>query len=233
MADLDSDGDLDLVVTNLIHPDWRGLAASNESYLFENRAGTFRRRTLRDLGIAFEETVSDPTIADFDNDGRLGLFHNSWYHSANLYEWRQGAFHDLTAASGVAASLAIASAAADFDRDGTIDLIVADRDAGLKLYRNVSPGGNWIGLKLEGTHCSRDGIGAIARIATGDGLQTQAVTSGKGNGNQDSLILHFGLGGVDAPVYAEVTWACGAKQRAGPFAPGRIYAIKELLVSGS
>ena len=229
MADLDADGDLDLLVTNLIHPDWRGLAASNESYLFENRGGgAFRRTLLRELGINFEETISDPTIEDFDNDGRLGLFHNSWYHTANLYEWRNGAFEDLTSASGLKASRAIASAAADFDRDGLIDLIVADREAGMKLYRNVSPARRWIGIKLEGTHCSRDGIGAIARIATPEGVLTRAVTSGKGNGNQDSLILHFGMDRTGTPVSVDVSWACGAKQTAGPLAPGKIYTVREL-----
>jgi hypothetical protein len=217
MADFDNDGDLDLIVSNLMHPDWRGYLGSNESMLFENLGALkFRARKLRELGVDYEETPANVLFEDFDNDGHLDLLHNSMYHSANLYVWRGGKRADRTASAGLSAKQSLAVAACDFDHDGRVDLAVADKGRGLVVYRNVSPQKAWVGIRLRGVHCNRDAAGAIARIRVGKRILTRSVSLGRGMACQDSASLVFGLGSFKGQANAEITWPCGTRQTTGP-----------------
>ena len=228
MVDFDYDGDLDLVVANLMHPDWRGYLGSVESLLWENLGQfKFKRRTLRSLGMAFEETPANPIFEDFDNDGRLDLFHHSMYHSANLYLWRNGKWVERTSASGIDVSQATTAAACDFDRDGRVDLALANQNKELVIYRNVSPHKNWIQLRLIGNFAKRDAVGAIARIKLGGKTLTRSVTIGRGMACQDSIWLHFGLGSFKGPVSGEVTWPRGHKEKFGPIPINRRQVARE------
>ena len=52
----------------------------------------------------------------------------------------------------------------DFDRDGDLDILIANNNGPAVLYRN--DGGNrnhWLQLRLTGTKSNRDGIGAVVR----------------------------------------------------------------------
>ena len=227
-ADPDNDGALDLIVLNLMHPDWRGYQASNESYLFKNKGSRrFKRILLRSMGIDYEETPANPILQDFDNDGRLDFFHQSMYHSSNLYVWRAGRWTDRTASSGLRSSQATAAAACDFDHDGRMDLAVADKTKGLIIYRNISPKQGWIELKLKGTDCNRGAVGAIVRIRVGRQTLTRLVAAGRGLACQDSATLHFGLGQITGQVNGTVAWPCGRTTKFGPFSPRRIHNIIE------
>jgi len=228
MADVDNDGDLDLIVDTLLHPDWRGFLGGNESLLFENLGGmNFRLKRLRDSGVDYEESPANVLLEDFDDDGRLDLFHHSMYHSANLYAWRDGKWDDRAATAGIRARKRLAGAACDFDHDGRVDLAVADDESGLIIYRNVSPGGSWLEIQLRGNDCNRDAVGAIARVRMGNQTLTRSVMKGRGLACQDSAILHFGLGNQIGPFKVEVAWPCGRHQTIGPVAPGRRILVVE------
>jgi hypothetical protein len=63
------------------------------------------------------------------------------------------AFHRFFPARGLAVG--------DFDNDGAIDVLIGNNGAAPVLLRNNSASGNnWLGIKLEGTRCNRDAIGA-------------------------------------------------------------------------
>ncbi|MFP4533655.1 MAG: FG-GAP-like repeat-containing protein, partial [Desulfobacterales bacterium] len=78
-GDLDNDGDFDLIVTNLAHP--RYIQYSDKTMVLMNKgAPTFQFFDRFDeSGISFEETNSDPALADVDNDGDLDLYITSIY----------------------------------------------------------------------------------------------------------------------------------------------------------
>ena len=66
----------------------------------------------------------------------------------------------------------------DYDRDGDLDVLIATNNGPAHLYRN--DGGNrnhWLQRELEGTHCNRNGIGAVSRDQC-RGTQWQTVHSG-------------------------------------------------------
>ena len=74
----------------------------------------------------------------------------------------------------------------------------------------------WIKLKLQGDgkKVNRSAIGAIARITVGEKTLTRQVEAGTGEGNQNDLALHFGIGEFKGEkVNVEVTWPGNSKQK--------------------
>lgn len=102
---------------------------------------------------------------------------------------------------------------ADLFGNGSLDLIVANQNQSVKIYRNyVEPNHNWIGFDLEGTQSNRSAIGATV-ILHWDGKQTRkSVTAGEGFSSQGQRIVHFGLGKTAAVEKAEIRWPSGIVQ---------------------
>jgi hypothetical protein len=98
---------------------------------------------------------------------------------------------------------------ADFDRDGDLDLAAAG-----KLWANQGSGGHWLEVRLygDGSAVNRSAIGAQVRIRLGDQVLTRQVEAGTGEGNQNDLVLHFGLGAQTGPVTLEILWPNKATQ---------------------
>ena len=61
-------------------------------------------------------------------------------------------------------------------------------------------------LQGDGNKVNRAAVGAQVRITVGDKIHTRQVESGTGEGNQNDLTLHFGLGDHQGPVDVEITW---------------------------
>ena len=102
----------------------------------------------------------------------------------------------------------------DFDRDGDLDVLVSTNNGPAYLYRN--DGGNrnhWLQLRLEGTRSNRDGIGAVVRVTSAGGTQTQTVHSGSSYCSASDLALTFGLARDTQAGAVEIQWPSGARQR--------------------
>ncbi|REL38042.1 CRTAC1 family protein [Rhodohalobacter sp. SW132] len=125
-----------------------------------------------------------------------------------------GRFREVSAAVGGTLDLdSRAIAYADLDQNGSLDLIVANQNGPVKIYRNHQSGSNnWLGLKLEGTKSNRSAIGAVA-ILHWDGKQKKMVVSGgDAFSSQSQRSLHFGLGGHDEVDRIEIRWPSGETQ---------------------
>ncbi|MCX7699609.1 MAG: CRTAC1 family protein, partial [Gemmataceae bacterium] len=126
-ADLDGDGDADLYVSNDMGP----------NFLWENQGhGTFVDRGL-EAGAAMNrngacEAGMSLEAADFDGDGRCDLFVTNFFHETNTFYRNEGnlLFSDVTHEVGLGAPsklrLGFGTCAVDFDRDGFLDLFVAN-----------------------------------------------------------------------------------------------------------
>ena len=168
LADIDGDGDLDLVA-----------ASAAGQRLLRNDGGKFVDVT-RDagLGISPPDAVAIGCIAaDYDNDGRPDIFvlrygGSSLYHnSGNLH------FSDATARSGIPPYPFVPSSAAfvDVDHDGDLDLIVvgiAD-PAGARARaaaRTLTFPGDFPGAPIQ--LLRNNGNGTFTDIASAAGFKT-------------------------------------------------------------
>ncbi|HSA94111.1 MAG TPA: CRTAC1 family protein [Terriglobales bacterium] len=127
--DYDNDGWLDIFLVN----GWRleGFPAGQEPtcHLFKNnRDGTFTDVTLK-AGVAHSGWGQGVCIGDYDNDGYEDLFVAYYGHNVLFHNNGDGTFTDVTAKAGVGGKgmrWNTGCAFVDYDRDGWLDLFVAN-----------------------------------------------------------------------------------------------------------
>ena len=116
------------------------------------------------------------------------------------------------------------AAAADFDSDGRVDMVVSALGEPAILLRNLSePAGNWIALSLVGTVSNRDGLGA--RVKARD--QTRWMKSAAGYASSSLRPIHFGLGNSTAPATVEIVWPSGQSQTVESVALNQLTVVYE------
>ncbi len=142
-----------------------------------------------------------------------------------------GRFEDVSRAAGpdfARPMVARGAAYADYDRDGDLDLLVSTNGGPARLLRN--DGGNrnhWLTLRLVGTRSNRDAIGAVVRLESASGRQTQTVHSGSSYCSQSDLALTFGLGRDAGARSVEIAWPSGATERVAGMAANQFVTIQE------
>jgi hypothetical protein len=106
-----------------------------------------------------------------------------------------------------------AVALADFGNRGVLDVIVANQQGPLVLYRNqVAPGRHWIQFALEGRRSNRSAIGARVELQWGSHRQVQEVTAASGFAAQNQRRVHFGLGAATTVDRVVIRWPSGQLQ---------------------
>lgn len=96
------------------------------------------------------------------------------------------------------------SAWLDYDNDGDMDIVINCMDDTPRLLENVTPGGNWLKVKLNGTSAQTFGVRVVAK--SGNRQWTRTVDGGSGYLSQNSQILHFGFGNLDKIDEITVYW---------------------------
>ena len=127
--DYDNDGWLDIFLVNGTRLE--GFPAGQEpiSRLFKNnRDGTFTDVTLK-AGVAHSGWGQGVCVGDYDNDGNDDLFVTYFGKNVLYHNNGDGTFTDVSAKAGVAGSgkrWNTGCAFVDYDRDGRLDLFVAN-----------------------------------------------------------------------------------------------------------
>jgi enediyne biosynthesis protein E4 len=126
------------------------------------------------------------------------------------------------------AQVARGAAYGDVDRDGDLDLLITNNDGPARLLRN--DGGNrnhWLTIRTQGVKANKDGIGAVVRVETPDGVNVQTVHSGSSYCSQSDLALTFGLGKNAVAKSIQIDWPSGTKDRIANVAGNRFVTIQE------
>lgn len=128
-------------------------------------------------------------------------------------------FKDISGVSGIDSILdGRAVVLADFDNDGDLDVFLTTiQGEGHLLFRNnVGQENRFLRVSLEGTASGKDAFGAIVRLKTSQGIQTQVKSGGHGFLASHDPRLLFGMGEDETAEWIEVFWPSGNLERFGP-----------------
>ena len=125
--DYDNDGYPDILLVN--GQDWPGhaKAPSTLKLYHNNHDGTFSDVTTK-AGLAISMFGMGVAVGDYDNDGHDDLFITALGQSRLFHNNGNGTFSDVTKAAGLWGPNELSTGAAwvDYDRDGKLDLVVAN-----------------------------------------------------------------------------------------------------------
>ena len=236
-ADVDDDGDNDLLVMNL--------DTESDSYFRNDRSFFVDATTMVGLRVASRRyTRFGMALVDFDNDGRLDLYEANGrvglqsetftadpYAEPNLlFRGLAGPkFEEMLPRGGTATTLVGTSRAAafgDIDNDGGVDILVANRDGSPYLLRNVAPSrGHWAQFTVR-TRQGSDALGAVVTIRAGGRVWRRDVRTGYSYLAANDPRVHVGLGSVTRIDAVDVRWGDGAGERFGPFDADQIVNLR-------
>lgn len=221
-ADVNNDGYLDLFVANA------GYFQEQNNELFINQGdGTFTAVTQGDL-VTQGGCSYGSAFADIDNDGDLDLLVANGYCNSNLADYlyiNDGAGNfsrDESSLSALENTCSFGCAWGDYNKDGFLDLVVAQckNTTGAaqpvnSLFRNNGNDHHWLQVKLEGTLSNHSAIGAVIRVkATINNQATwqmRHISAQSGYCGQNSMIAHFGLAQSATVDSLIVEWPSGIK----------------------
>lgn len=235
-TDIDDDGDLDIIVCNLI---------GESDSLFRNDGEFFVDITSR-TGIRSKSkhnTRFGLGWVDFDNDGWLDLYEASgavtrlpaakgvdpYAQEDMLLRGGPGLkFKPVRPNGGTSDTISLTSRGAafgDLDGDGGVDIVVVNRDAPANLYRNLaSAGGNWIRLRV----LNKNGMPAIGAVVSGNAGErtiTRPVRRTYSYMAANEPTIHIGLGDAKTLERVRVRWPDGTVTEHGTLAAGLAHTL--------
>ena len=196
------------------------------------------------LEITEDSTACISVVAgDFDNDGDNDLYLVCTGPTENfpniLYENDgNGNFVQIPRAGGAEGSArgrGNQAITADFDRDGFLDLFVANGEGNSpfadegphQLFRNLGNDNHWLQIDLEGVVSNHDGIGAKVILDTKGKVQVRHQDGGMHSYSQDYARIHFGLGPYENVDRLTIFWPSGAVQHLRDIRANQILLVKE------
>ena len=148
----------------------------------------------------------------------------------------KGKFAEVTKSAGAefaAARVGRSAAYADVFNDGRLDVLLSTNGGAVHLFRNVAAGApreksnHSVRFKLVGTKSNRDGIGAVVRVTSPDGTQTQMLKSGSSYLAANELVLTFGLGPLAKADAVEIRWPSGQVDKLSNVNAGQTVIVTE------
>jgi hypothetical protein len=238
-ADVDGNGLPDITVTNF---------SEELNTLYLNRGnGIFEESAVKaGLESGFMPLGFGTKMFDADNDGDLDIHVTNGHVIDNvklyrpnltyaqkdlLYENLGGRFRDVTALAGPALQATRVGrglAVADFDNDGSLDVVITSLDRRAVLLKNQGArAGNWIMIRAKGKKSNAFGLGATVTVETTEGRQVREINNTASYVSSNDIRLHFGLGAVKVIRQIEIVWPSGTRQVLKDVAVNQILEIEE------
>ncbi|MGB7323810.1 MAG: CRTAC1 family protein, partial [Rubripirellula sp.] len=98
----------------------------------------------------------------------------------------------------------------DFDEDGDLDVVISTSHGAPKVFRNdQATGHHWLRVRLTGSDCNRDAIGATVQIKMGEAVLSRTIMPTRSYLSQSEKTASFGLGTSEKVDSITVTWPGG------------------------
>ena len=238
-GDYDGDGDLDWFVTNISCEPPYSLPDFGNSECFGNKLYRYdgsRRFSehAEALGVAIGHWGWGAAFFDADNDSDLDLAmtngvefadeYDDWigtpYHHDPARLWRNdgGRMTEISASAGMIDNgKGKGLLTFDYDRDGDLDVLIANSNGPVRLFRNETIGlGDWLRVEVSGTQSNRDAIGARVELWATPSTPVQIREVGVASHfvGQSERTLHFGLPPGSGPIHrVRITWPATGRER--------------------
>jgi hypothetical protein len=206
VGDFNNDGRLDLFFANY-----------GPSWLMRNDGGGKFTDVAPQMGISVDRHLVSVGWGDYDNDGKLDLYTDGYFAGHlnvrdYLFHNEGGHFTDATPDYILKNDADHAVTWVDFDRDGALDLALANHEAGgrLSLWHNkLSPAQARHSLAVmvldsQGHYTKAGAEVRLYEAGTRQVIAAAQVDTGSGYDGQSVIPIHFGLG-RDRKVDVEVT----------------------------
>lgn len=227
-GDLDGDGRHDLVIT---HFETEGFALyrqrANGTFEDAARSAGLHAPTLPYVGWGVEWIDLD---MDMDQDLVMVNGHvpgildaPALPQPALAFRNDGGALVDATAdvwgdpsPRGVSRGMAVA----DFDQDGSLDVVVVDNaNESARVHMSAGGANHWLALALDGDGAGNpDAVGAVVEVRVGDTLQRREVVAQASYHSQSTRVVHVGLGNATQADAVSVRWPDGTADDLGALA---------------
>jgi hypothetical protein len=215
VADYDDDGDLDWFITGIWKPEFFQIGNG----LYRNDGGGAFTDVTDFAGVGNGGWGWASSFADFDNDCDLDIYHVNGFGGAPFdadpavmfVSSGDGTFTEMGAQLGVNhTGQGRGIACFDYDRDGDLDIFVANNSQGPVMYRN--DGGNalrYLTVTLAGEPPNTQAIGACIYVTAAGKTQMRELRAGSNYVSQDPAEAHFGMGTATIAEEVRIVWPNG------------------------
>jgi hypothetical protein len=230
IGDVNNDGLFDLYVTHL------GVETNN--LWIQGPRGRFKDKTVEAglTALKWRGTGWGTTMADFNHDGWVDIaiangrvFRGGDAQNTGMGFWETyaeknqlaandgtGKFRDISLSNKALCgywNVARGLVCADFDNDGSLDLLVASLGGKARLFRNVAPKlGHWLKVRAIDPRLKRDAYGAEIRVKVDGTEKLRLINAAESYLCSGPPIAHFGLGNVKQFESIHVAWPDGLKE---------------------
>jgi hypothetical protein len=214
--------------------------------------------TYKDIALALDATATRPYVGDttlpstawhsefqdVNNDGLIDLYVSKGNVEAQadyafedpsnlMVRQPDGTFREAGTEAGIDSfNRARGAVIVDLNEDGMLDLVIVDRVANVRVYRNLGSGtedapqliGNWVNIELRDAGTNREAIGAWLEVRVNGAIQQRERTVGGGHVSGDLLPVHFGLG-QSTSADVRITWPDGTQGDWQPVTSNHTYLI--------